>query len=62
VPDWTRSFPVTADGSLSRYQDLPLAEAAPDSGPGQTGPAHQTGSVFAGTFSTTVCAGCFPPL
>src|ERR1700759_3933309 len=63
VADPMRSLPVRAGGSLSRYQYLPFAEAAPDSAPGQAaGPLHQTGSELAGTLSTTVCDGCFPPL
>ena len=63
IPDSTRSFPVSAGGSLSRYQYWPVFEFRFWPAPGQPADISQpTGSRFAGTPSTSVPAGCFPPL
>src|SRR4029077_21133680 len=62
MPDSTRSLPVSAGGSLNRYQYSPLFERPFDPVPGQPALAtwQETGSVLAGTFNTCVSGGCFP--
>src|SRR6476660_3219965 len=63
MPDSTRSLPVSAGGSLNRYQYSPLFERPFEPAPVQpfVGETWQkTGSVLAGTFSTCVPGGCFP--
>src|SRR5262245_51808605 len=63
IPDSTRSLPVSAGGSLNRYQYLPSFEVPFDPAPGQLpAPLQKTGCVFSGTFSTSVPGGCFPSL
>src|SRR3954452_24534717 len=64
MPDSTRSWPVSAGGSLNRYQYSPLFEHPFEPAPRQLAVAilQETGWVLAGTFSTCVSGGCFPSL
>src|SRR5215472_13322020 len=55
MPDSTRSLPVSAGGSLNRYQYTPVFEVPFEPAPGQLfTPVQKTGCVPAGTFSTSV--------
>src|SRR3954447_3308375 len=60
MPDSTRSSPVSAGGSLNRYQYSPLFERPFEPAPRQLAVAilQETGSRCAGTFSTSVPGGC----
>src|SRR6476661_318552 len=64
MPDSTRSLPVSAGGSLNRYQYSPLFERPFVPAPRQLAVAilQETGSVLAGTFSTCVSGGWTPSL